>query len=117
MTSHRLLRWGVIGTGEIANQFAKDLIEHTSDINVLTSVLSRTRDKAIAFGSRFNIDTKNCFYEFGSFADSRIDVCYIATPHTHHTSDALRCLDHNLGVLVEKPFALKARDAATVFQV
>lgn len=111
-----MLRWGIIGTGVIANRFAKDLTQHAADINVLTSVLSRSADRATNFGSRYNLDKKNCFTDFESFA-SKIDVCYVASPHTLHTIHAHQCLDHNLNVLCEKPFSLKSNDAEAVFKV
>ena len=42
------IRWGILGTGTIANTFAKDLM--LSEGSILQGVASRTVEKAEAFG-------------------------------------------------------------------
>jgi UDP-N-acetyl-2-amino-2-deoxyglucuronate dehydrogenase len=53
------------------------------------------------------------FNSLGDFFASGItcDVITIATPNGLHAGHALACLDHGYHVLVEKPLALKSRDA------
>jgi predicted dehydrogenase len=107
------LRWGVIGTGVIASQFAEDL--RSQHGVCVQAVLSRDEKRAREFGARVGVASEEfCTNDFAGFA-SAIDVVYIATPHTDHVDDALRCLRAGLHVLVEKPLALTAEGAAAVF--
>ena len=55
--SSHVLPFNVAGTGQIAGQFAGDLTEHTS--SQLVAVLSRSKDRATAFGSKVNQFTYN----------------------------------------------------------
>ena len=108
------LRWGIIGTGGIAAQFAEDLrSQHGS---AATAVLSRDKERARNFGARTGVvDQTLCTDDFAVFA-AAVDVAYIATPHTDHVNDALRCLRVGLHVLVEKPLALTMDGAQAVFE-
>src|SRR3954462_4741760 len=44
------------------------------------------------------------------------DVITIATPNGLHAEHAITCLDHGCHVLVEKPLALKSRDANKIIE-
>lgn len=73
-------------------------------------MLSRDTPRARAFGVKVGVaEEALCTSDFDEFA-SAIDAAYIATPHTDHCQDALRCLRAGLHVLVEKPMALTAED-------
>jgi predicted dehydrogenase len=105
------IRWGILGTGTIACQFARDLklVPEAS----LYAVGSRTISKAEVFSKEFGAD---CFY--GSYADlvadPNIDVVYIATPHTYH---CILCLEAKKPILCEKPFTSNAEEAETVIRL
>ena len=107
------LRWGIIGTGVIASHFAEDIFaQHGSPA---TAVLSRDLARAKMFGARAGVlDDALCTDNFDKFA-AAIDIAYIASPHTDHAKDALRCLRANLHVLVEKPLALTAQGGELIF--
>ncbi len=102
------IRWGILGTGDIARQFASDLalVEEAE----LAAVGSRRRETADRFGARFDIPRRYAGYE-RLVLDEEVDVVYIATPHPRHRNDALLCLEHGKAVLCEKPFALNAAQA------
>ena len=74
-------KWGIIGTGGIANAFANDL-KHLEN-HVVESVLSRNTNTAKSFAMKHGgckpYDKDKLF-----FNDSRIDAVYIATPNTLH---------------------------------
>jgi predicted dehydrogenase len=103
-----VIRWGIIGTGGIAQTFAADL-EHT-DSGTVAAVGSRRQETADAFGERFGVPRRYASYE-ALVEDPEVDVVYVATPHPMHYEDAKLALGTDKPVLVEKPFTMNAREA------
>ncbi|MEC8437432.1 MAG: Gfo/Idh/MocA family oxidoreductase, partial [Pseudomonadota bacterium] len=97
------IRWGILGTGLIAAEFAKAM-HHVRDAELL-SVGSRTRSSARDFANAHGIAHAHASYE-ALAEDPNVDVVYIATPHTLHFENTLLCLQAGKHVLCEKPFAL-----------
>jgi predicted dehydrogenase len=99
----KIINWGILGTGNIAEKFATGLQQ--VDNACLYAVGSRTTVNASAFAKKFNIAK---FY--GSYqelvADKDIDVVYIASPHVYHAEHTLLSLESGKAVLCEKPFAM-----------
>lgn len=96
-------RWGILGLGKIAHQFAKDLqtVEHAK----LYAVGSRTQSKAYEFAKEYQA-TK----AYGSYneliQDENIDVIYVATPHVFHKANTIAVLESGKAVLCEKAFGM-----------
>lgn len=65
------LRWGIIGTGSIAQAFAFGLT--TSKTGALQAVASRTQDKADEFGKKWDCNTCYGSYE-ELLADENVDA-------------------------------------------
>ena len=106
----RTIRWGILGTGGIAQKFTRDL--RLLPQAEVAAVGSRTQDRAEAFG-RENGPIARCHGSYEALAaDPGVDVIYVATPHPFHHRDTLLCLEAGKHVLCEKPFALNAREAA-----
>ncbi|WP_061291156.1 Gfo/Idh/MocA family protein [Azotobacter vinelandii] len=104
-----VLRWGIVGPGWIAERFVKSLRENTRQ--QIVAVASRSRERAADFARTWSIP--------GAFGDvqemlalDRLDAVYVATPHNHHYPDALKVIEAGKHVLIEKPLALNAREAA-----
>jgi predicted dehydrogenase len=102
------IRWGILGTGNIADSFASDL-QLLGDAE-LVAVGSRTQKSADQFGSKFNIPRRHSSYA-ALAKDKSVDVIYISTPHTLHCENTLLCLNNGKHVLCEKPFAMHAHEA------
>jgi predicted dehydrogenase len=113
MTEEKRIRWGILGTGGIANAFAGDL--PLAEGAVLAAVGSRTAPAAEAFALRHGIARAH-----GSWAalaaDPDVDVVYVATPHAFHFDAALACLAGGKAVLCEKPMTLDLASAARLVQ-
>ena len=108
MKDKRKIKWGIIGLGNIAHQFAKDLmlIEDAE----LTAVASRNLDKASAFAEKY--DCKKAYDSYDAIInDAEIDILYIATPHNSHAALTIKALQNKKHVLCEKPIALNYNDA------
>lgn len=104
-------RWGILGTGAIAEKFANGLkvLDHAE----LIAVGSRSADSARRFADAFDVPHQHASYEQLA-ADADVDVIYIATPHSLHAENAILCLEANKAVLCEKPFTLNATQAQEV---
>ncbi len=105
------IRWGILGTGNIAHQFARGL--STTPNAELVAVGSRTQASADRFGDEFDISRRHASYE-ALASDPDVQAIYVSTPHPFHAPNALLCLNHRKAVLVEKPFAVNAREAEQV---
>lgn len=108
------LRWGIFGTGWIANRFAQGL-SRLSDAE-LVAVGSRTLESAEHFGARYEVPHRHASYQ-ALARDAEVDVTYVATPNPLHKEHSLLCLESGKPILCEKPFALNARKAEDVIQV
>ena len=107
------IRWGILGTGNIAQQFARGLAE-LPDAQ-LVGVGSRNLETAQAFATDFGAARAHGSYD-ALAQDPEVEVVYIATPHTLHAENSLLCLRAGKAVLCEKPFALNAAQAQTVIK-
>lgn len=105
------LRWGILSTGNIAEQFAKGLA--VLDDAELVAVGSRSQEAADAFGNKYNVPHRHPSYE-ALADDPEVDAIYVATPHTLHAQNTLLCLRAGKAVLCEKPFAINAVQAESM---
>ena len=102
------IRWGILGTGNIARKFATGLA--ALDDADLVAVGSRSQAAADAFAGEFSIANRHISY--GALAaDPAVDVIYIATPQSLHKDNMLLCLQAGKAVLCEKPFTINAEEA------
>jgi predicted dehydrogenase len=108
------IRWGILGTGWMANEFALGL-KHLSDAE-LVAVGSRTRESAQRFAEQHAVPRRHASYQ-ALTSDPDVDVIYVATPNPLHKEHAVLCLESGKPVLCEKPFALNAHEAEHVIQV
>ena len=106
------LRWGILGTGGIAALQTSDLIENGLTV---AAVGSRSQESADAFATKWSIATAHPSYE-ALVADENVDAIYVSTPHPFHYENALLALNAGKHVLVEKPFAMNAAQAAEVVE-
>jgi predicted dehydrogenase len=102
------IRWGILGTGMIANFFVTGL--RTLDDATVAAVGSRAQATADAFGDEHGIPRRHGSYA-ALAADPEVDVIYVATPHSVHREATTLCLEAGKPVLCEKPFAINAHEA------
>jgi predicted dehydrogenase len=105
------IRWGVLGAGGIAATVAGDIAGTPG--NALQAVGARDAGRAAGFAAEHGVARS-----YGSYAelvaDPDVDVVYVATTHGQHHEHALLALDAGKPVLVEKAFALNARQAREI---
>ncbi|HEY8936224.1 MAG TPA: Gfo/Idh/MocA family oxidoreductase [Cyclobacteriaceae bacterium] len=102
----RIINWGIIGPGKIANRFASAFSPFPEA--KLYAVASRDIAKAKEFAQTYSITT--CYDNYEALVnDPNVDVIYIATPHSFHHEQTLLCLKHKKAVLCEKPLTINHR--------
>ena len=108
------IRWGIIGPGAIANNFADGLAQSTS--GKLTAIASRDAARRAAFGDKYGLDTRYDTYA-ALLADPDIDAVYVSTPHPWHAELSIAALRAGKHVLCEKPAGMNAAEVTAVTEV
>jgi len=103
-----IIKWGIVGCGNIANKFASDLAL-VVDAG-LHAVASRSLNKAQEFGQKHNSKKSYGTYD-ELFLDKDVDIVYIATPHNFHCELSLKAMEYGKHVLCEKPLAINRKEA------
>jgi predicted dehydrogenase len=106
-----MIRFGILGAGRIANQFAAAAKGIGEPIQ---AVASRDAEKAEAFRTKWSIPSAYDSYE-ALLADPLVDCVYVATPHGLHYAHMNKILDAGKHILCEKAFTLNASQAKAIF--
>ena len=105
--------WAILGCGKIAEKFALEL--KTLPNANLYATASRSLKNADSFAKTFGFEKS-----YGSYLemvnDPKVDIVYIATPHTFHLEHTLLCLNHKKAVLCEKAFAINSKEVLQMIQ-
>ena len=120
-----MVRWGILGAGNIAHRFARSL-SHVEGAR-LVAVSCRSAQKAASFAQEFGLDPARAYSDeaLGAagaahealLADSQVDAIYLALPHDLHHDWAIRALRAGKAVLCEKPACLNAAQVEDVARV
>lgn len=105
------LAWGVIGTGWIADRFTVGTLRHTAQRVV--AVGSRSLGRSAAFAAQHGIDGSHASYS-ALIEDPAVDAVYVGVTADQHRDLALAAIAAGKPVLVEKPFAVTAAEAAEI---
>ena len=103
-----MFRIGIIGAGWIARKMTKG-IAPLKDVEVY-AISSRSLEKARSFAEEHDIPVAYGSYEEMT-QDPKVDLVYVATPHSHHYEHAMLALQNGKPVLVEKAFTANAAQA------
>jgi predicted dehydrogenase len=104
-------RWGIFGTGAMSAKFVAGLAAARNA--EATFVASRSLARAERFAAATGIGRAIEGYAEAA-AEGGVDAIYVATPPSEHAAHALLCIEAAIPVLVEKPFALSAAQAARI---
>jgi D-xylose 1-dehydrogenase (NADP+, D-xylono-1,5-lactone-forming) len=108
------LRWGIVGTGNIARQFAEGVA--ASRRGLIVAVASRSADAARTFAQTYHIPRSHAGYD-AILNDREVDAIYLSLPNSMHHEWTIRCLRAGKHVLCEKPLATSADQAMEMFDV
>ena len=109
-------RWGILGPGNIAQNFADGLAQASSGI--LMAIASTSAERRTAFGERNKVkaEKRHSTYE-ALLADSEVDAIYISTPHPWHAHWATAAMRAGKAVLVEKPAGMNGAEVLALTEV
>ena len=110
------VRWGIIGPGSIANNYALGVA--VAPNAELIAASGRDKGRLDTFADKYGIKEEHRHIGHAKLLkDAEVDAVYIASPHTEHaqmTIDALRAGKH---VLCEKPCGLNAAEVRAMTDV
>lgn len=108
------IRWGIVGLGRIARQFAQDC-RQVSNAD-LVAVASRDAEVAARFADEYGIARAHSGYRT-LFEDPEVDAVYLATPHALHYAHAADAMRAGKAVLCEKPITTMPADLRSLCAV
>ena len=106
------LRFGILGTGNIANQFAAGVAG--SRRSAIAAVGSRSDASAEAFAQKHGIANHHASYD-ALLADDSVEAVYVSLPNALHHEWTLKSLAAGKHVLCEKPMSVTAAEAEEMF--
>lgn len=112
LTADRPLRWGLLGTGRVAHDFAAAI--YSAPNNEITLVAGRSpsgaQKMASIYGGRGTTrEGTDAYQELVESPD--VDVVYVGTYQRDHAAHVLLCLRHGKHVVCEKPMCMTASEA------
>ena len=111
VSTDRVIRWGIVGPGRIADSVVPDFA-HVEGAE-LVAVASRSQERAQAFADKHGI--ARAYGGYGQIlGDDEVDVLYVATPHPQHEAVALAAAAAGKALLVEKSFTATVAGAERV---
>lgn len=108
-----MVKFGILGAGNIAQRFAASL-SHVEGAK-LVALSARNAEKGAAFAAEFGVDLSRVYTSHDDLlADADIDAIYLALPHALHHEWAITALRAGKAVLCEKPAMLTEVEMAEV---
>lgn len=113
----RVLRYGVVGLGHIAQNAVLPAFEHSKENSKLAALVSDDPVKLKELGKKYGVDE---LYDYAHFdqclRESELDVVYIALPNSMHKEYAIRAAEAGVHILCEKPMASKSADCLEMIE-
>ena len=107
------LKVAIMGTGKIAEKMA-DTLKDTRGVTCY-AVGSRTLEKAEQFAKDHGF--KKAYGSYADLvADPKVDLVYVATPHSEHFENVKLAIAAGRNVICEKAFMLNEKQAKQIFK-
>ena len=105
-----MIRWGIIGLGNMAQKFAHS-IKETNNAKLI-AISSLNSEKLKTFKNKFQIDKSLSFDNYNDLIKcAEIDAIYIATLNNTHLDLIKLCAENKKNILCEKPMSLNIEEA------
>ena len=108
-----MIKWGVIGAGNMGKTFAHAIKE--VDNAKLVAIASLDNKRLDSFGNDFNIRKEFRFTSYEEICKNKdIDAIYISTLNNTHIELIKLCATYKKNILCEKPFCLNFKEALEI---
>ena len=108
-----MVRWGIVGLGNMANHFA-NAIKEVSNAK-LVAIASQNKSKLDLFSSKYNINKELRFDDYVSLASCKeIDAIYISTLNNTHADIIGLFAKNKKDILCEKPFCINIKEGKNI---
>lgn len=104
-------RIGIMGTGKIARVMAST-VKKMKNVKCY-GIASRSEERAQEFAREYGMKVSYTSYE-EMVLDNKLDLIYIATPHSEHYANMKLCIENGRNVLCEKSFTANAEQAKEI---
>lgn len=101
----------ILGAGSIANLMG--ITVQKMDTVTAYAVASRDLGRAQSIARKYGFEKAYGSYE-EMLSDPKVDLVYVATPHSLHAANVRQCLEAGKHVLCEKSFTVTAREARSI---
>jgi predicted dehydrogenase len=107
------LNWGIIGLGRIADSFSNGFFD-AKNANLI-AVASGDNKKLQKYKELFNLENKFLFNNYDDLIKCKdVDIIYLALPNNLHYYWALKIIENNKNILLEKPATLSVLEALSI---
>ncbi|KAI6192347.1 Trans-1,2-dihydrobenzene-1,2-diol dehydrogenase-like [Aphelenchoides bicaudatus] len=111
------LRWGILGCGRIASDFARAM-RNCQNNNRVVAVAASNLERADEFVENLHLDSVKTYGNYEELLmDPFVDIVYVALLNMDHCKWTIRALEANKHVLCEKPFAVNANQARMMIEM
>lgn len=108
------INMGILGAGNIAGTMA-ETVNRMTGVKCY-AIASRSQEKAESFGALHGI--KKCYGSYEALLeDKKVDLVYVATPHSEHYENVKACIRHKKPVLCEKAFMANAAQTEEILKL
>lgn len=116
MGEFTVVRLGIIGTSNITEELLKAVAQASAEVGVSAqAVYSRDLANGQRYAHQHGIP--RAYDNLDEMLGSEIDAVYVASPNKYHMAHAIQAMEAGKHVLVEKPMASNAREAAAMIAV
>lgn len=110
------MKYALIGCGRISPNHLEAAINNNLDIVGICDIIPENMDKLL---DKLNIE-KNKYNKYTNYIEmlekEKPELVAIATESGKHAEIALKCLDYNTNLIIEKPIALSLEDADKIIE-
>ena len=108
-----MIKWGIVGLGNMANQFA-NAIKEVNNAKLIAAA-SQNKSRLDLFSSKNNINTQLRFNNYESLASCKeIDAVYISTLNNTHADLINLFATNKKNILCEKPFCITNEESKKI---
>ncbi|HHT96764.1 MAG TPA: Gfo/Idh/MocA family oxidoreductase [Clostridiales bacterium] len=112
--NNKKIQWGIVGTGNIASQFAQ--AHKVLNKSKITGAFGTSFDKAKDFTRKIGMG--KAYNTIEEMLDNKeIDCIYIATPNNSHYEYIIKSLEAGKNVLCEKPITINPEELKTAMEI